>query len=175
MQSEHFITNSGENTLSKILSGILPKTDALDFLVGYFYFSGIQEIAENIENKKIRILVGLEMDKKLLGKTAEIDFETRKQSSSVQKTREDFFEVLTELFNKTDIFENRVAANTFKMYYEKIKDGTLEIRKTKEPCHAKMYIFSYNDEHSEGGNMLGSVITGSSNLTYNGFRSNFKQ
>jgi hypothetical protein len=33
MVSEHFITNSDEKSLSKILKGILPKSNALDFLV----------------------------------------------------------------------------------------------------------------------------------------------
>jgi len=166
MHSEHFITNSGEKSLSKILKGILPKTNALDFLVGYFYFSGIQEIRENIIDKNMRILVGLEMDKNLLGKSAEVDFEIKKQSSSIQKTREEFLEVLTELFNNTDLFENKQSFNAFKIYYEKIKNGTLEIRKTKEPCHAKMYIFTFKDD--ENGEDPGNVITGSSNLTYNG-------
>ena len=170
MHSEYFITNYGEKTLSNALSNILPKTDALDFLVGYFYFSGIQEIKEHIADKKMRILVGLEMDKNLLGKIVEVDFEIRKTSSSVQKTREDFFEVLTELVNNTDLFENKPSREAFKLYYEKIKNGTLEIRKTKEPCHAKMYIFSFKEGESENGDMLGRVITGSSNLTYSGLR-----
>lgn len=170
MYSEHFITNSSEKSLSKILNGILPKSGSLDFLVGYFYFSGIQEIRENIVDKKMRILVGLEMDKELLGKTAEVDFEVKKQSSSVQKTREEFLAVLTALFNNTDLFENKQSADAFKIYYEKIKNGTLEIRKTKEPCHAKMYIFTYKDEFAENGEDPGNVITGSSNLTYNGLR-----
>ena len=168
MHYDYFITNEGKRTLSSILDGILPKTNALDFLVGYFYFSGIQEIKDHIEDKKMRILVGLEMDKNLLGKTAEVDFEIRKKSSSVQKTREEFFEVLTELFNSTDLFENEQSRQAFKAYYEKIKNGTLEIRKTKEPCHAKMYIFSYKDD--ENGEQPGNVITGSSNFTYSGLR-----
>ena len=38
------------------------KTKAMDFLVGYFYFSGIQEIYKNIEDKPMRILVGMDME-----------------------------------------------------------------------------------------------------------------
>jgi hypothetical protein len=56
-QSKHFITNSGKNSLSKILNGVLPKSNAVDFLVGYFYFSGIKKIREYIADKKMRILV----------------------------------------------------------------------------------------------------------------------
>ena len=34
-----FITNKNR-LLSDIITGILPKSDAVDILVGYFYFSG---------------------------------------------------------------------------------------------------------------------------------------
>ena len=34
-----FITNR-DRLLSDIITGILPKSDAVDILVGYFYFSG---------------------------------------------------------------------------------------------------------------------------------------
>lgn len=171
LYSEYFITNNGEKSLAKIIKGILPaKADCLDFLVGYFYFSGIEEIYKHISDKKMRILVGLEMEKELLNKTSEIDFLWKKQKSSRQEIRNEFNRSLVELFNKTDFFEGKKETEAFKIYYEKIKDGTLEIRKTKEPCHAKMYIFSYRDEFSEEGETPGTVITGSSNLTYKGLR-----
>jgi superfamily II DNA or RNA helicase len=44
----------------------------------------------------------------------------------------------------------------------------MEIRKTENPCHAKMYIFDYNDDNNEDGEDPGNVITGSSNLSYAG-------
>lgn len=171
LNSEYFITNSGEKSLAKIIKGILPsKAECLDFLVGYFYFSGIEEIYKHISDKKMRILVGLEMEKELLNKTSEIDFLWKKQKSSRQEIRNEFNHSLVELFNKTDFFEGKKESEAFKIYYEKIKNGTLEIRKTKEPCHAKMYLFSYKDEYSEEGETPGTVITGSSNLTYKGLR-----
>ena len=170
MFSEHFITNSDEKSLSKILKGILPKSNVLDFLVGYFYFSGIQEIKEHIVDKKLRILVGMEMEKELQNVTADLDFQIKKQQSSIQKIREDYLQDFSFFFNNSDFFENKEQQGFFKIYFDKIKDGTLEIRKTKEPCHAKMYIFSYSDAHSENGENLGTVITGSSNLTFNGLR-----
>lgn len=171
LNSEYFITNSGEKSLAKIIKGILPsKAECIDFLVGYFYFSGIEEIYKHISEKKMRILVGLEMEKELLNKTSEIDFHWKKQKSSRQEIRNEFNHSLVELFNKTDFFEGKKESEAFKIYYEKIKNGTLEIRKTKEPCHAKMYLFSYKDEFSEEGETPGTVITGSSNLTYKGLR-----
>jgi Superfamily II DNA and RNA helicases len=171
LNSEHFITNTGEKSLSSIIQNILPtKTSSLDFLVGYFYFSGIEEIYKNIENQKMRILVGLEMEKELLNKTSEFDFNLKKYKSSRQEVRKVFNESIVNLFNESGYFEGKREGEAFKVYYEKIKNGTLELRKTKDPCHAKMYIFSYKEELKEDGETPGTIITGSSNLTYNGLR-----
>ena len=144
----------------------------MDFLVGYFYFSGIKEIYQHLEDKPMRILVGMEMEHDLIQRTAEFDFFVQNSTSSRQESRDKFYKSLTNLFNESDYFENTDAAEAFGIYYQKIKEGSLEIRKTKEPCHAKMYIFSYKDEFSEEGDDPGTVITGSSNLTYKGLRSN---
>lgn len=169
----YFIQNSGEQSLSKIINNLLPsKTKSLDFLVGYFYFSGMEEIYRNIEDKPMRILVGLDMDHDILKKTSEFDFFAQTHRSSNKEIREDFFKSLVNLFNKTSYFESNKQAEAFKIYYEKIKNGSLEIRKTLDPCHAKMYIFAYKDELTEGGETPGTVITGSSNFTYSGLTSN---
>ena len=170
--SQYFITNDGETTLANVIKRILPgKTESLDFLVGYFYFSGIEELYESIGDKKMRILVGLEMEEELQHKTANLDSLVNHHTSSKQEIRRQNYESLVSLFTTTDFFETKKQQEAFKIYYEKIKDGTLEIRKTKEPSHAKMYIFTYSEEASEGGDLPGTVITGSSNLTYRGLTS----
>ena len=108
--SQYFITNNGEKSLSKVIQGILPsKAISLDFLVGYFYFSGIEEIYNNISDKKMRILVGLEMDRELQNKTFEIDSALKMSSSSRMQIRNEFNESLTFLFNKSDYFELEVT------------------------------------------------------------------
>lgn len=173
--SRHFLHNDGENSLSTVISQILPsKAKSLDFLVGYFYFSGLQEIYQHLEDKPMRILVGIEMEQDLLQRTAEIDFAITNSgaSTSRQQSKQMFYESLKRLFNETDYFEKEERVEAFRIYYDKIKNGTLEIRKTVEPCHAKMYIFGYKDELTEGGTDPGTVITGSSNLTYSGLRAN---
>ena len=137
LASDQFITNSGEKSLSKIILGIIPKTVALDFLVGYFYFSGMEEIYSHISEKNMRILVGLDMDGELQNKMLEMEFFSKKQNSSVKDIRGGVFKSFVELFNSTDLFESKKKQEAFKIYYEKIKNGTLEIRKTKEACHAK--------------------------------------
>lgn len=167
--SKYFITNKGDKTLSSIIKGILPhKTASLDFLVGYFYFSGIEEIYENISDKNMRILVGMEMEAELQNQTYNLNTFYKKRKSSRQDIRFENYESIVNLFSKTDFFESKKKLEAFKIYFEKIKNGTLEIRKTKDPSHAKMYIFTYNELNSEEGETPGSVITGSSNLTYSG-------
>lgn len=171
--SKHFLHNDGENSLSNVISLILPsKAKSMDFLVGYFYFSGLKEIYQYIEDKPMRILVGMEMEHDLIQRTSEIDFFAQHKTSSRQESKRQFYESLVKLFNESDYFENDSEAEAFRIYYQKIKEGSLEIRKTKDPCHAKMYIFSYRDELTENGTDPGTVITGSSNLTFSGLRSN---
>ncbi len=167
--SRYFITNRGEDTLSNNIDDIFTTPmSSLDFLVGYFYFSGMEQIYENIKDTKMRILVGLDMDKELQNTTYDFDLFVKKRKSSRLDIRNDNYETLISLFSKTDYFENKKTQEAFKIYYEKIKNGTLQIRKTKSPSHAKMYVFSYQDEYTQVGRMPGTVITGSSNLTYSG-------
>ena len=173
MSNSHFLHNNGENSLAEVISLILPsKAKSMDFLVGYFYFSGIKEIYKNLEDKPMRILVGMDMEHDLLSRTAEFDFFAQSAHPSRQESKQNFYNSLIRLFSESDYFENEEEAEAFRIYYQKIKDGSLEIRKTKDPCHAKLYIFSYKDEIAENGNFPGAVITGSSNLTYSGLRAN---
>ena len=59
--SSNFITNK-ELFLSDIINGILPKTDAVCMLIGYFYYSGYIQLSEQLKDKQIRILVGLDAE-----------------------------------------------------------------------------------------------------------------
>lgn len=169
-----FIRNTNGESLSSIINNLLPsKTKAMDFLVGYFYFSGMKEIYQNIEDKPMRLLVGLDMERELLSNTSEFDFFAKSNNhSSNLEIRKEYYRSLISLFNNSNYFENDETAEAFRIYYTKVKEGTLEIRKTLDPCHAKMYIFAYKDEYAENGETPGTVITGSSNFTYSGFRSN---
>ncbi len=63
-----FLTNQGENTLSKRLEKILPLTRDFDCLVGYFYISGFFRLypaLESVEN--VRILIGLKNEQVVYG------------------------------------------------------------------------------------------------------------
>ncbi|MFI3314827.1 MAG: phospholipase D-like domain-containing protein [Rikenellaceae bacterium] len=161
-----FITNQ-DKFLSEIIDGILPKSSSVDILVGYFYYSGFEQIYKNIADKKLRILVGLEVDTQIMGRVREVDAFSSGNLSRGQ-IKDNYYNALVRLFNETDSFDSEEKITAFELFYKKIKDGTLEIRKTADPCHAKMYLFEYNDMVNEGGEAPGSVITGSSNLSHAG-------
>jgi hypothetical protein len=64
----NFISNESNNTLNKRLGEIIGLSHELKFLVGFFYFSGIQEFYQAIcdyEGLQIKILVGLQADRSL--------------------------------------------------------------------------------------------------------------
>lgn len=166
MEQNSFITNQNK-LLSDIINGILPKSQAVDILVGYFYFSGHKLISENLQDKKVRILVGLDIDTTITKRLHEIDTFVNDNKSRAQ-IKEEYYGNFVRLFNETDFFDNNAKLENFTLFYNKIKNGTLEIRKTEKPCHAKLYIFDYRDDVSENGEVPGTVITGSSNLSYEG-------
>ena len=163
--SGKLITNQ-TTTLSDLFLSILPETKDICFLVGYFYFSGFPEFYKNVKDKKMRILVGLDIDVDLMNKVKEYEQFGQKR---ISKSRDQlqYYEKLVKLFNKTNFFDNVDQQEAFKVFYDKIKDGTLEIRKTAEPNHAKMYLF---EDAGNDPTLPGHMIVGSSNLSLQGLK-----
>ncbi len=164
-----FITNQNNRFLSEIINGILPKCNNSCFLVGYFYFSGFVELYEQLRNKDLRVLVGLDIERDMINRIREVDYHSTLNNTRAE-IRQNYYDSLVELFNETDYFDSQQQENAFKVFYEKIKDGSLQIRKTKEPNHAKMYLFENKEELSECGTYPGALITGSSNLSLAGLK-----
>jgi len=165
--SANFITNQ-EKFLSDIINGILPKTYAVDILVGYFYYSGYATVSEKMKDKQIRILVGLDVDILISKHIREVE-DFRQTAISRAQIKEDYYNKFVKLFNDTDFLDSAEKLEQFNLFYGKILDGSLQIRKTLDPCHAKMYLFAYGEAVNEGGELPGVVITGSSNFSYQGF------
>ncbi len=170
------IDNTGSNTLSLNLKGTLPKCDRIDALVGYFYFSGFKDLHEELKDKKIRILVGMDIDKKIIDKISTLKhldldaYASDTKISSRSGVRSSYVESFSHVFNDTDHFDNNESQNAFVVFLNKIKDGTLEIKKTSTANHSKFYILHNKSEFSDNGNNPGVVIEGSSNLTLSGLR-----
>ncbi len=165
-----FITNK-ENLLKEIMENIIPSSENLYFLVGYFYFSGFELLKKSLSDKNVKILIGMDIDKDLNNKIYEYYYiDSKKIDESLIKVRENYCEKIKYLF-ETDIFDNSESFDRYRLFKEKLNKGTLEIRKTKEPNHSKLYIFEKKRELNEGGTYPGAIITGSSNLSYSGIKS----
>lgn len=166
--SNSFITNR-EKFLVDIINGILPKTDTVDMLVGYFYYSGYVQLSEKLKDKQIRILVGLDIEFQIAKRVQEVEG-FREELISRNTLKEEYYKQFINAFNNSDFLDTAEKQEQFKMFYGKILDGSLEIRKTLDPCHSKMYLFAYNDSVNENGELPGVLITGSSNLSYQGLK-----
>ena len=166
--SNQFITNQ-ERLLSDVINNILPSAANLDFLVGYFYFSGFKEIYKNLSGKHVRILVGLDVEKDIVNAVRECEVITERNISR-GRIRDNHNKSFIKLYNETDFFDSEENQAAFRIFLEKIKAGALEIRKTLEHNHAKLYIFENKPEFSQNGEFPGTVITGSSNLSRSGLR-----
>lgn len=170
------ITNIGTNTLSSNLKSLLPNCDKIDALVGYFYFSGFQDLHNELKDKQIRILVGMDIDKKIIEKVStlkdlNLDSHTINTNiSSRSGAKEDYIENFSHIFNDTDYFDNEESQKAFEVFLGKIKNGSLQIKKTPEANHSKFYILHNKAEFSDAGNNPGVVIEGSSNLTISGLK-----
>ncbi len=163
-----FITNK-ELILSDIINSILPKCDNAYFLVGYFYFSGFAELCEKLKDVNLKVLVGLEVERNIVNGIKEVENFTTSNKSRGQ-LREDFYKSIVDIYNNTDFFDSEEQIEKFKLFLEKLENGTLEIRKTTDPNHAKLYLFQNREEESICGTFPGTMITGSSNLSVTGLK-----
>lgn len=166
------IDNTWSNTMANALKAFLPTTENIDILVGYFYFSGFKEVYQELSDKKIRILVGMDMDEKLIPvlsrKQPQNLYEMRSsdKEASLIDEEDKYFKVLSGIFNDTNWFEDTESLNAFKVFVSKIEDGSMEIKKSIQPRHDKLFIFHYKTENTKNWYQPWSVITGSSNLSY---------
>ena len=53
-----------DTEVKKIINNIIPGCKNIYIRVGYFYFSGFSLIAKSLKDKNVKILVGIETDKK---------------------------------------------------------------------------------------------------------------
>jgi len=156
----NFITNDYDKELKNRLIELIQISEELKFLVGFFYFSGIQELYQGLKNNPdviLKILVGMNIDNtnfRLLEYADEDDLASDDDKST--KYLNNIRESLTSEDFDTPAFYEQVI-----FFLKMIKDGRLIIRKTREPNHAKIYFFHDHDNPVKKK----LFITGSSNLT----------
>lgn len=158
--------------MANALKAFLPATESIDILVGYFYFSGFKEVYKDLSDKKIRILVGMDMDEKLIPLLARkqphnlYEMRTSEKDPSLSVEEDKYFRVLSWIFNDTNWFEYPESLNAFKVFISKIEDGSLEIKKSLKSNHSKRYLFHFKESESKWWYDPGKVIMWSSNLSY---------
>lgn len=171
------LIDNEDRTLKEALANALSSAERIDISVGFFFFSGFSALAKELKDIKVRILVGLELDPELvpqivrLSKEEDVDltgWQKRIKTTSQTGLQENYVDALVGFINDSDIFDKKEANEIFDLFLTKIKNGTLEIKKTLESNHAKFYVIHNKQEFSQGGDYPGTVFMGSSNFTYSG-------
>ncbi len=169
--NNNFITNTEKTiSLKDRLQKLISASSELKFLVGFFYFSGWQEIYKELlknDKVKLKVLVGLQVDKYLTGI---VEVENKDDSLSREEHFTRFIKSLGYAINNADM-DNEEFYNQIEFFIKLLEDERLIIKKTLNPNHAKVYLFKLDGQFQDLFNINGQFITGSSNLTKAGLRS----
>jgi len=159
-----FITNAeNQPTLKSRINQLASVSEELKFLVGFFYFSGIDELYQGLVNNDhviLKVLIGLNTDK-INNQLVEIAI--NEPSASANQITDRLFNNIRLSLNGED-FDTQVFYERIGLFIQMIRDNRLQIRKTRDPNHAKLYIFIDRDNLFREC----TYITGSSNLTRTG-------
>jgi len=168
-----FFTNEPERDLYSRFSKILKSnTQFFDILVGYFRTSGFFKMYEAMETvDKIRILVGLNVDKYTVKIIDRANSEMAYSAPTTKEAKEAFSGSVEEEFNNSDTTSE--IEQGVRVFIDWLKSGKLEMRMyTEAPIHAKVYIM--RKDMSKTPDTYGSVITGSSNFSEAGLLNNLE-
>ena len=158
-----FFTNEPDASLLDRFKQTLKDVEFFDILVGYFQTSGFFELYKDFEQiKKIRILVGLGIDKQAF----EIIEDTKQQIQFdfTHKETKDLFSdtVVDEIDQAPDASQVEIGIQKF---IDFLVSGKIQIKAhPSQKIHAKVYISRFNKDDRD----FGRVITGSSNFSYSG-------
>lgn len=156
-------------TLGKRLYELMSASSRLDMLVGFFYFSGIKAIAQPLRddpNITMRVLVGMEAEF-AVGQLVEVVQNDSDKSNDGYRER--FFDSAKKIVG-SNMVDTQEFHERLELFIELLESGRLEIRKTREPNHSKLYIFQLNNSAClVPENKI--WITGSSNFSEPGLMS----
>lgn len=172
------LINNNDETMRIALIRAMQHADHLDVLTGYFYLSGFEALIDYLDEMNVRVLVGKEINPNLIPlinsqslKDVNLDlsrFQLQVQTKGSLALRKNYLEALIGFINDTNTFDEKGKYERLMKFISKVEDGTLEIRKTLDDNHSKMYLIHNKDEYSAGGDYPGTRFVGSSNFTYSG-------
>lgn len=164
-----FITNSNEKNLRERIQNLIQYSQEMKFLVGFFYFSGMQELFQSLlylernnqfKKGQLKILVGLNVDEGAYGIYEVAKYLNKKQNN--EEIKNDFLNSLVKSLTSKEL-DRKDLYEQIPFFIDLLMQGKLLLRKTREPNHAKLYLFKIKDEFKM---LVENVfITGSSNLT----------
>jgi HKD family nuclease len=165
-----FFTNEPDATLLDRFKATLKHVQFFDVLVGYFRTSGFRMMAESLDSaEKIRILVGLNVDRQTFETVEEERTQRALIESASKQVRTAFCEsIVEELEHAPDTHETESGVRSF---LEFLQAGKLEIKAhPSQKIHAKLYIQRFREDDRD----FGRIITGSSNFSYSGLQGNYE-
>lgn len=168
-----FFTNEPDRNLYDRFSNILKSnTQFFDVLVGYFRTSGFFKMYEAMADvEKIRILVGLNVDKYTVKIIDRANNEIAFDKLTTKEAKEAFNEDVVNEFEKSET--NASIEQGVRTFIEWLRNGKLEMRMYVDaPIHAKVYIMRKDMDKTP--DTYGSVITGSSNFSEAGLQNNLE-
>lgn len=166
-----FITNEENQNLKQRFEVLIKDTRFFDCLVGYFYSSGFHAVYKSLENtERIRILIGINMDKRILELTEDAAKEEQQSFDFSHAEVKQEVEGIIEKEMEDSEDNSQVESGVLK-FLEWIKNGKLELRVyPSQNIHAKLYIMTFVKDDRD----VGRVITGSSNFTRAGLIDNLE-
>ena len=179
-----FFTNEPGSSLIERFNATLKDVQYFDVIVGYFRTSGFHLMKQGLKDvEKIRILVGLNTDQNTYeileeAKQTNLDFESHSNTKKILSKS-----IVEELTYSEDKFEVEQGVKSFiellttdcenkEIDIENGGNGKrLEVKAyPSSDLHAKVYISRFYESDRD----YGRVITGSSNFSDNGLRSNLE-
>ena len=157
---KNFIINQSDKELKDRLIELIDVSEEMKFLVGFFYFSGIQELYHGLKqnpNFILKILVGMNIDN---SNYRLLEYSDNDNGESDADKTDKYLNDISKSLNGEE-FDTQSFYEQVSYFVKLIKEDRLLIRKTREPNHAKIYFF-----HDYDNPMKDKLfITGSSNLT----------
>lgn len=170
-----------ELTMIGELKDALKNAESIDILTAYFYFSGFSMLAEELQDKKVRILVGCTIDPKKVDRLSAASKRNPDVSLSKYEIGDDeitrgekvdlYIDSFIALYNKSSLsesFDSTKDQSVQLMFEEKLQNGTLEIKMTAEAHHGKVFVINNKPEYVAETGERGAIFMGSSNFTYRG-------
>ncbi|NLF15627.1 MAG: helicase, partial [Anaerolineaceae bacterium] len=184
----HDVIDNRTDKLVDHIRRILPGSQAARFVVGYFFLSGLEPVADALENvRELRLLIGSTTSRETIEQLAEgyrrleqvqdaaetLAYPRRADMDAAAQATAEGVGQAAAVLDQTD-----EAARLVGTVVRLIEEGRLHVRVyTRGRLHAKAYIFDYGPVYDAAGRPLpreeqGIAIAGSSNFTLSGILSN---